>query len=217
MYSDPVVAATYGPNPAVFVIYAVKTKAVGTTPETVHLFAHQVDLKSGELSDRIDLRTEEDNLINCSRITNSMCSRNPTIASPSRKSWKTTEKRTVNDDQREVEIGHKQIMGLSGGAKQAETLQTFKDSVSISKDSGGYQSLNTTEVDVDDYHVFDTYVVKDSAYHLYSIDSNKEIVKILRTTARPATPTDATCRACIGSARISTCSIPPKAITATSC
>lgn len=40
MYSDPVVAATYGPNPAVFVIYAVKTKAVGTTPETVHLFAH---------------------------------------------------------------------------------------------------------------------------------------------------------------------------------
>ena len=133
------------------------------------------------------------------------------------KSWKTTEKRTVNDDQREVEIGHKQIMGLSGGAKQAETLQTFKDSVSISKDSGGYQSLNTTEVDVDDYHVFDTYVVKDSAYHLYSIDSNKEIVKIPRTTARPATPTDATCRACIGSARISTCSIPPKAITATSC
>ena len=69
-------------------------------------------------------------------------------------------------------------MGLSGGAKQAETLQTFKDSVSISKDSGGYQSLNTTEVDVDDYHVFHTYVVKDSAYHLYSIDSNKEIVKL---------------------------------------
>ncbi len=52
---------------------------------------------------------------------------------------------------------------------------------------------------MDDYHVFDTYVVKDSAYHLYSIDSNKEIVKIPSTTARPATPTDATCRACIGS------------------
>lgn len=178
MYSDPVVAATYGPNPAVFVIYAVKTKAVGTTPETVHLFAHQVDLKSGELSDRIDLRTEEDNLINLQQDYefDVLAQSNNRVAIE--KSWKTTEKRTVNDDQREVEIGHKQIMGLSGGAKQAETLQTFKDSVSISKDSGGYQSLNTTEVDVDDYHVFDTYVVKDSAYHLYSIDSNKEIVKI---------------------------------------
>lgn len=178
MYSDPVAAATYGPNPAVFVIYAVKTKAVGTTPETVHLFAHQVDLKSGELSDRIDLRTEEDNLINLQQDYefDVLAQSNNRVAIE--KSWKTTEKRTVNDDQREVEIGHKQIMGLSGGAKQAETLQTFKDSVSISKDSGGYQSLNTTEVDVDDYHVFDTYVVKDSAYHLYSIDSNKEIVKL---------------------------------------
>lgn len=178
MYSDPVVAATYGPNPSVFVIYAVKTKAVGTTPETVHLFAHQVDLKSGELSDRIDLRTEEDNLINLQQDYefDVLAQSNNRVAIE--KSWKTTEKRTVNDDQREVEIGHKQIMGLSGGAKQAETLQTFKDSVSISKDSGGYQSLNTTEVDVDDYHVFDTYVVKDSAYHLYSIDGNKEIVKI---------------------------------------
>lgn len=144
MYSDPVVAATYGPNPAVFVIYAVKTKAVGTTPETVHLFAHQVDLKSGELSDRIDLRTEEDNLINLQQDYefDVLAQSNNRVAIE--KSWKTTEKRTVNDDQREVEIGHKQIMGLSGGAKQTETLQTFKD----------------------------------SAYHLYSIDSNKGIVKI---------------------------------------
>ena len=62
-YSEPQVAATYGDNPAVFVFYAVKTKAVGTTPESVHLFAHEVDLETGELSDRIDLRTEEDNLI----------------------------------------------------------------------------------------------------------------------------------------------------------
>ena len=121
MYSDPVVAATYGPNPAVFVIYAVKTKAVGTTPETVHLFAHQVDLKSGELSDRIDLRTEEDNLINLQQDYefDVLAQSNNRVAIE--KSWKTTEKRTVNDDQREVEIGHKQIMGLSGGAKQAET------------------------------------------------------------------------------------------------
>ena len=130
------------------------------------------------MSDRIDLRTEEDNLINLQQDYefDVLAQSNNRVAIE--KSWKTTEKRTVNDDQREVEIGHKQIMGLSGGAKQTETLQTFKDSVSISKDSGGYQSLNTTEVDVDDYHVFDTYVVKDSAYHLYSIDSNKEIVKI---------------------------------------
>lgn len=115
MYSDPVVAATYGPNPAVFVIYAVKTKAVGTTPETVHLFAHQVDLKSGELSDRIDLRTEEDNLINLQQDYefDVLAQSNNRVAIE--KSWKTTEKRTVNDDQREVEIGHKQIMGLSGG------------------------------------------------------------------------------------------------------
>lgn len=61
---DISVAATYGDDPAVFVVYTVLTKAVGTSPETVHLYAQELQMPSCKAKPRIDLQTEADNVVN---------------------------------------------------------------------------------------------------------------------------------------------------------
>ncbi|KAB7789787.1 zinc ribbon domain-containing protein, partial [Bifidobacterium leontopitheci] len=182
VYSEPVVAATYGDEPAVFVIYAVKTKAVGTTPETVHLFAHEVNVKNGKISKRIDLRTEEDNLINQQQDYKFevLSQSNDRVAVM--KTWQTETKAKLNgrDYESTQTVDHMQVMGLRRGAPKAETLQTFQDKTHIDKDSSGYQSLNKDDVEVKSYTVYDTYLVKDTSYHLYAVDSNKEVAAFPR-------------------------------------
>ena len=58
------VTATYGDKPTVFAVYTILTKAVGTSPETVHLYAQELDLPSCKAKPRIDLQTEPDNVVN---------------------------------------------------------------------------------------------------------------------------------------------------------
>ncbi|WP_274608278.1 zinc ribbon domain-containing protein [Bifidobacterium saguinibicoloris] len=170
-YSEPKIAATYGDNPAVFVMYAVKTKAVGTTPESVHLYAHQVDLDAGTLGKRIDLRTEEDNHLDKQEDYNYgiLGSSNTTVAIA--KTWVTDEPYPGDGDHDDLHVGHTQVMGLTRDKTEAATLQNLKDSI---EDQGyGYKSVvKTTASNVT---MQDVYMVTDSSgYHLYSIDGNKQ-------------------------------------------
>ena len=174
-YSEPQVAATYGDNPAVFVFYAVKTKAVGTTPESVHLFAHEVDLDTGELSDRIDLRTEEDNLIDYEQgYEYSLLAESRNMVAI-KKTWHSDEKYTANKDERSATINHTQVMGVTHDSDAAKVLQTFQDKIVITADSDGYQYTKQVEASASGVSLYDAYLVKDNSYHLYSVEDNKEI------------------------------------------
>lgn len=179
----PTVAATYGDDPAVFVIYAVKTKAVGTTPETVHLYAHEVNVEKGTLGKRIDLKTEEDNLIDRDQDYRYAVIGQSDTRVAVQKTWRTTEKFTVNDGESSRDIDHAQIMALTRGKSEATTLQTFQDKGEVVSDSGGYQSIDMTEFEVDGIGVYDTYAVaeqgpKSKTYHLYAIDGDKKLVDV---------------------------------------
>lgn len=179
----PTVAATYGDDPAVFVIYAVKTKAVGTTPETVHLYAHEVNVEKGTLGKRIDLKTEEDNLIDRDQDYRYAVIGQSDTRVAVQKTWRTQGRFTVNDGESSRDIDHAQIMALTRGKSEATTLQTFQDKGEVVSDSGGYQSIDMTEFEVDGIGVYDTYAVaeqgpKSKTYHLYAIDGNKKIVDV---------------------------------------
>lgn len=121
--TKPTVAATYGDDPAVFVIYAVKTKAVGTTPETVHLYAHEVNVDKGTLGKRIDLKTEEDNLIDRDQDYRYAVIGQSDTRVAVQKTWRTQGKFTVNDGESSRDIDHAQIMALVRGKSEATTLQ----------------------------------------------------------------------------------------------
>lgn len=175
-YSEPQVAATYGDNPAVFVFYAVKTKAVGTTPESVHLFAHEVDLDTGELSDRIDLRTEEDNLIDYEQgYEYSLLAESRNMVAI-KKTWHSDEKYTANKDERSATINHTQVMGVTHDSDTAKVLQTFQDKIVLTTDSGGYQYAKQVNASASGVSLYDAYMVRDNSYHLYSVEDNKEIM-----------------------------------------
>lgn len=175
-YSEPQVAATYGGNPAVFVFYAVKTKAVDTTPESVHLFAHEVDLETGELSDRIDLRTEEDNLIDYEQgYEYSLLAESRNMVAI-KKTWHSDEKYTANKDERSATINHTQVMGVTHDSDTAKVLQTFQDKIVLTTDSGGYQYAKQVNASASGVSLYDAYMVRDNSYHLYSVEDNKEIM-----------------------------------------
>lgn len=170
-YSEPKVAATYGDNPAVFVIYAVKTKAVGTTPESVHLYAHEVDMKNGTIGKRIDLRTEADNLINYEQDYDYtvLGASNATVAVA--KTWHTDMQYNVNGGTNTLEVGHTQVMGLTRNQHEATTLQTFQDVVANNEE--GYPEVTTERAS--NVTMQDVYMVSGTSYRLYSIDANKQI------------------------------------------
>ncbi|PLS29819.1 zinc ribbon domain-containing protein [Bifidobacterium parmae] len=188
--TTPIVAATYGDDPAVFVIYAVKTKAVGTTPETVHLYAHEVNVNTGELGKRIDLKTEEDNLADRDQDYQYAVIGASDTRVAVQKTWHTEETFTVNGREDKERVDHAQVMALTHGRKTATTLQTFKDEGAVTSDSGGYQSVDMTETEVKDVSVYDTYLatvkrpgtpVSTKTYQLYSIDGNKKLVDVPET------------------------------------
>ena len=156
--------------------YAVKTKAVGTTPESVHLFAHEVDLDTGELSDRIDLRTEEDNLIDYEQgYEYSLLAESRNMVAI-KKTWHSDEKYTANKDERSATINHTQVMGVTHDSDTAKVLQTFQDKIVLTTDSGGYQYAKQVNASASGVSLYDAYMVRDNSYHLYSVEDNKEIM-----------------------------------------
>lgn len=192
-YSKPVVAATYGDEPTVFVLYAVKTKAVGTQPETVHLYAHQVDLETGKFSDRIDLRTQEDNLIDYQQgyKFSVIASSEKTVAVA--KSWHSDDKFTVNGDNTTRTVNHTQVMGVTRDADTATALQTFKDDVTVKTNQYNKQYLGETSIKVSESSAADIYLVSmrgndgndSSSYRLFSIDDNRNVLILPYTYCDP--------------------------------
>ena len=71
------VTATYGDKPTVFAVYTILTKAVGTSPETVNIYAQEQDLPSCTAKPRIDLQTELDTV-----VTDSQDYRTPIAGQP---------------------------------------------------------------------------------------------------------------------------------------
>ncbi|PJM78689.1 zinc ribbon domain-containing protein [Bifidobacterium scaligerum] len=184
-YSEPQVGATYGNNPAVFVFYAVKTKAVGTTPESVHLYAQEVNVETGELSDRIDLKTEEDNLIDYEQgYEYSILAESRDMVAIA-KTWHSDESYTTNGDSDTTNVDHTQVMGVTRGKDTAQVLQTFQDKIAVTADSNGYQSMKKTDISVNSTDVSDTYLVEDDTYHLYSVDNNKQIISFPTNYCNP--------------------------------
>lgn len=166
--SNPDVIATYGDDPAVFILYNVKTKAKGTTPETVHLYAQQVDLDKKKLGERIDLMTESDSVINyedgyeCHLIAAS------DSAMLVAKEWKA-------DD-----AGHVVLMLLRPGLTKSTVVRTIDhaevDEHCYAKDATVYSGVHNG-----------TYLIRDTAYHVYSVNDNKELTKFPLNFCRTGT------------------------------
>lgn len=160
MFGDgPEIAATYGDEPAVFVIYDVKTKASGTDPETVHLYAQQIDVEDGTLGERIDLKTESDNVINYEDGY-----KHQVIASSDdgvlvAKQWESDG------------TDHVGLMRLRAGAASAEEVRTIdRAEVDDPNPSSGETVVYPGIRD-------GMYLTRDSSYHLRAVDDDKELTK----------------------------------------
>ncbi len=159
---DISVAATYGDDPAVFVVYTVLTKAVGTSPETVHLYAQELQMPSCKAKPRIDLQTEADNVVN-DRQDYSF-----TLVGQSEKSvavakiWSSEYKKPdalVTTVQR-----HAQVLSLTGGQTKATSLQEL----AADKDEFAVSTSVTN----------DMYMIVTGKRRFYAIDSNKVLFEL---------------------------------------
>lgn len=180
--SAPIVAATYGDNPAVFVVYAVKTKAVGTTPETVHLYAHEVNVDDGVLGKRIDLKTEQDNVIDLQQNYQYGVIAMSDTRIAVEKTWTTSEKITTDGYESSYNVNHVQIMALETGETGPKTLQTLQDKVEV-RDGKYGQTAHKTTVQVSGAARYGIYLVRTDgddgrSYQLYSVDDEKSVADV---------------------------------------
>lgn len=157
-FDDPELVATYGDDPAVFILYNVKTKAKGTTPESVHMYVQQVDLDKRTLGERIDLMTESDNVVNAKDDYEHQWVASSDSAVLIAKTWKTDA------------AGHVSLMMLRPGLTKAAAVRTIDnaevDSHTYTKDATVYSSTHDG-----------TYLVRDTAYHLYAVNDGRELTK----------------------------------------
>lgn len=154
---DISVTATYGDDPTVFVVYTVLNKAVGTSPETVHLYAQQIDLPSCEAKSRIDLQTEPDNVVNDRQDYSFKIVGKSEKSVVVAKTWSSEYKKpealftTVQK--------HVQVMSLTGGQTKATSLQE------LAADESKF-AISTSVTN-------DIYMIATDKRRFYSIDSNK--------------------------------------------
>lgn len=152
------VTATYGDKPTVFAVYTILTKAVGTSPETVHLYAQELDLPSCKAKPRIDLQTEADNVVNDRQDYEYKIVGKSENKIAIAKTW-TTQTDSYSDIQ-----GHIQVMSITAGEKNASSLQEAEG-----KDS---------EVGVLSSVTNDAYMIATDKRRVYSIDNNKVIFEL---------------------------------------
>lgn len=149
------IAATYGDKPDVFLVYEIKTKAVGTTPESVHAYASQLDVETGKLGERIDLSVTPDDAGNIEQGPSYNFVASSDIAIVIDRSW-TTKSENSNEN---ASTSHHQVLRLYDG--KTTVLQTFEKTDSQSS------RIGVTASGADDL-----YLVND---RLFSIEENKEI------------------------------------------
>ncbi len=159
---DISVAATYGEDPAVFVVYTVLTKAMGTSPETVHLYAQELQLPSCKAKPRIDLQTEADNVVNDRQDYSYRIVGKSEKSVAVAKIWSSEYKKPdalVKTVQR-----HVQVMSLTGGQTKAASLQEL----AADKDEFAVSSSVTNDV----------YMIVTGKRRFYSIDSNQVLFEL---------------------------------------
>lgn len=147
------VTATYGDKPTVFVVYTILTKAVGTSPETVHLYAQELELPSCTAKPRIDLQTEADNVVNDRQEYKYEVIGNSESKIAVAKTW-ITETHSPWSRQR-----HVQVMAITAGEKNASSLQEAQG--------------EENEVGVSYSVTNDAYMITTDKRRVYSIDNNK--------------------------------------------
>ncbi len=152
------VTATYGDDPTVFVVYTVLNKAVGTSPETVHLYAQQIDLPSCEAKSRIDLQTEPDNVVNDRQDYEFEVIAKSESKIAVAKTWDT---KTDSSWSRQ---GHVQVMAITAGENKAAALQE------ATGEGGGVATPASFTSDV--------YMIGSDKRRFYSIDSNKLLFEL---------------------------------------
>lgn len=152
------VTATYGDDPTVFVVYTVLNKAVGTSPETVHLYAQQIDLPSCEAKPRIDLQTEPDNVVNDRQDYEFEVIAKSENKIAVAKTWDT------KTDSSWSTQGHVQVMAITAGEDKAAALQEAAGE----SDSVAVPASFTSDV----------YMIGSDKRRFYSIDSNKLLFEL---------------------------------------
>lgn len=156
--TDVSVTATYGYKPTVFVVYTILTKAVGTSPETVHLYAQELELPSCKAKGRVDLQTEADNVVNDRQDYKYEVIGNSENKIAVAKTW-TTETDSAWSNQ-----GHVQVMAITVGEKKATSLQEAQG--------------EEDEIWVASSVTNDTYMILTDKRRVYSIDNNKVLFEL---------------------------------------
>lgn len=152
------VTATYGDKPTVFAVYTILTKAVGTSPETVHLYAQELDLPSCKAKPRIDLQTEPDNVVNDRQDYRYQIAGKSENKIAIAKTW-TTQTDSYSATQR-----HIQVMSITAGEKKASSLQ----------ETSGEES----KVGISSSVTNDAYMITTDKRRVYSIDNNKVLLEL---------------------------------------
>ena len=152
------VTATYGDKPTVFAVYTILTKAVGTSPETVHLYAQELDLPSCKAKPRIDLQTEPDNVVNDRQDYRYQIAGKSENKIAIAKTW------TAQTDSDSATQRHMQVMSITAGGKKASSLQEAEG-----KDG---------EVGVLSSVTNDAYMIVTDKRRVYSIDNNKVLLEL---------------------------------------
>ncbi len=152
------VTATYGDDPTVFVVYTVLNKAVGTSPETVHLYAQQIDLPSCEAKPRIDLQTEPDNVVNDRQDYEFEVTAKSENKIAIAKTWDTKADSSWSTQR------HVQVMAITAGEDKASALQ----------EAAGESDLVAVPVSF----TSDVYMIASDKRRFYSIESNKLLFEL---------------------------------------
>lgn len=152
------VTATYGDKPTVFAVYTILTKAVGTSPETVHLYAQELELPSCKAKPRIDLQTEPDNVVNDRHDYRYKIVGKSENKIAIAKTW------TTQTDSDSATQRHIQVMSITAGEKNASSLQ----------ETSGEES----KVGISSSVTNDAYMITTDKRRVYSIDNNKVLLEL---------------------------------------
>lgn len=152
------VTATYGDKPTVFAVYTILTKAVGTSPETVHLYAQELDLPSCKAKPRIDLQTEPDNVVNDRQDYEYKIVGKSENKIAIAKTW------TAQTDSSNPTRRHMQVMSIAAGEQKASSLQ----------ETSGEES----KVGISTSVTNDAYMITTDKRRVYSIENNKVLLEM---------------------------------------
>lgn len=162
------IAATYGDDPAVFLIYRVTVKAKGTTPQTDHLYAQPVTVASSgcTLGNRIELDNHGGNV-------HLLTATDDKIAVV--ESWEDSQERANSKgDKKDVDINHAMVSVIDRDGKL--TKATYDQGVSENDE----HYFDTKPFSVAGYAAAGLYVDRSGSgdFTFHDLDSDKALFKL---------------------------------------